>query len=178
MYAELIEPEYAKEWATAVALAGQGAKGLPKAVEVRNRLVKRIFDRQNETVQATVKQVVDTRYEKAMADYQRAYIDAPRTREQKEWALNSAFSILQPMVDMVSSRFGVAATLMMAGPMPSKGGEVDVLSVHSGELRGLVNMIWPEYDRAGYDTAANSLIGFAQAVFRKFEAFMRSLVVC
>ncbi|KAI0037804.1 hypothetical protein FA95DRAFT_1578585 [Auriscalpium vulgare] len=113
MYAELIEPEYAKEWAMAVALAGQGAKRLPKAVE-------------NETA-GDRKQVIDTRYEKAMADYQRTYIDAPRTREQKEWALNSVFSILQPMVDMVSSRFGVAATLMMAVPMPSKGGKVDVL---------------------------------------------------
>ncbi|KAI0038811.1 hypothetical protein FA95DRAFT_1613084 [Auriscalpium vulgare] len=102
-WSDLIDKEYSNEWAKCVALAGEAGTGLPKELEVHNRVVKRVFDQQSASIRESVQQIVDTRHEKAMAKYEKDFIERPDSMEQKEWALNSAFAILQPMVDMVSS---------------------------------------------------------------------------
>ncbi|KAI0056874.1 hypothetical protein BV25DRAFT_1842025 [Artomyces pyxidatus] len=160
-----LKPKFQVQWAKEVAEAGRKGKEMPVELEVRNRVIRGCWKKEEDSTRAAVLAAVESRYQSAVEDYKKTFIDAPLTDEDKEWAVSSAYLFLQPIVNMVAQRFGVVASLLMAGPVPSKGGQIDVLSVHAGRTRGLVPEIWPRYDRAGFREAASSLSGFAHVVY-------------
>ncbi|KAI0060335.1 hypothetical protein BV25DRAFT_1839646 [Artomyces pyxidatus] len=164
-----IKSHFEKEWAKAIAEAGAQGKPMPAEIDVRGRAAREQWKKESAEFQEGVKKAVEERYRVAVEDYERTYVQAPLTEEDRDWALPSAYMFLQPIVDLVARRFGMAVSLLMAGPVPSNNGEIGVLSVHSGKTQGLVQEIWPRYDRAGYKATASSFTGFAEMVFRKDE---------
>ncbi|KAI0055935.1 hypothetical protein BV25DRAFT_1921414 [Artomyces pyxidatus] len=160
-----LKAKFHVQWAKEIAEAGRQGKEMPVELEVRNRVIRGCWKKEEDSTRAAVIAAVESRYQAAVEDYKKTFIDTPLTDEDKEWAVSSAYMFLQPIVNMVAQRFGVVASLLMAGPVPSKGGQIDVLSVHAGRTRGLVPEIWPRYDRAGFKSAASSLSGFAHVVY-------------
>jgi hypothetical protein len=82
-------------------------------------------------------------------------------------ALNNAGYYLQPFVDAVFERFGMNVSLLLCGPIPDRGGRIEMRSVHAGTTNGLVPRIWSDVDRAGFDAAQRSFVQFSHQCFSK-----------
>ncbi|KAI0037744.1 hypothetical protein FA95DRAFT_1613917 [Auriscalpium vulgare] len=100
-----------------------------------------------------------------MEDYKAKFLQVPLTDEDREWTSAYAYMFLQPIVDMVAARFNCAASLFMAGLVPSNGGHVEVHFVHAGKKQGMIDELWPQHYRAAFDVVSQSIGGFAQAAF-------------
>ncbi|KAI0055823.1 hypothetical protein BV25DRAFT_1842717 [Artomyces pyxidatus] len=159
-----IEAKFNQEWAKCVAEAGRKAQPLPCRLDVHNRVIRESWEEESETFKNSVHELVETRFREATEEYERTYIEKPKTEEDRAWAIPNAYMFLQPIANLLADRFGMAVSILMAGPVPESS-EIDMLSVHSGKTSGVAQEIWPDYDRDGYKATASSMIGFAKAAF-------------
>ncbi|KAI0038726.1 hypothetical protein FA95DRAFT_1578033 [Auriscalpium vulgare] len=141
------------------------AEGGRKDIHLRMRAVREMWAEETDVVKAEVKAAVEDAYDAAMEDYKARYLQIPMTDEDREWTSGHVYMFLQPIVDMVATRFNCAASLFIAGPVPSKDGHVEVHSVHAGKKQGAIDELWPQHDRAAYEVVAESMAGFAWAAF-------------
>ncbi|KAJ7773742.1 hypothetical protein DFH07DRAFT_767683 [Mycena maculata] len=112
--------------------------------------------------------------------------DSPtRTAEEMGATLENAAYYVQPFVDAIQARFGMAVSLLMCGPMAKLGGAVGmqrqddgmplffVCSVHAGETRGLAPQIWPLFDKVGFGEVEKNMIAFGKESFSEVECWAR-----
>ncbi|TFY81983.1 hypothetical protein EWM64_g2028 [Hericium alpestre] len=109
-----------------------------------------------------MKALVEEHHCQAMADYKRQ-VEDPVTIEDQAWSLNSAFMFLQPIANIIADRYGQVVSIMMCEKVSDQD-EVNVLSVHSNHTRGVVDEMWPHYNRQGFNQASNSLRNFGRAL--------------
>jgi hypothetical protein len=83
-------------------------------------------------------------------------------------ALNHSAYYLQPFADVAHAQFGMNIAILMCGPIPDRGGRIEVRSVHAGFSNGLVPRIWSDFDRAGFDVAQRSFVAFTRNCFSKW----------
>ncbi|KAI0039081.1 hypothetical protein FA95DRAFT_1612861 [Auriscalpium vulgare] len=139
--------------------------GRSKDVHLRMRAIRESWATETEEVKREMKALVDEAYDTAMEDYRSKFLQMPLTDEEREWTSGHAYMFLQPIVDMVSTRFNCATSLFIAGPVPSKDGHVEVHSVHAGKKQGLIDELWPQHDRAAYEVVSESMASFARVAF-------------
>ncbi|KAJ7864264.1 hypothetical protein B0H14DRAFT_2574477 [Mycena olivaceomarginata] len=90
-------------------------------------------------------------------------------------ALNHSAYYLQPFADTAHAQFGMNIAILMCGPIPDRGGRIEVRSVHAGFSNGLVPRIWSDFDRAGFDVAQRSFVAFTRNCFTEEECRARAL---
>ncbi|KAJ7840329.1 hypothetical protein B0H14DRAFT_3458244 [Mycena olivaceomarginata] len=95
------------------------------------------------------------------------------TPEEFSASLKSAAHYLQPFVDIISERFGMCVSILMAGPIGEHGGRIEMRSVHVGKTRGLVEKDWPLQDPEGFTRVQSSMVDFAHHVFSRAECESR-----
>ncbi|KAJ6469661.1 hypothetical protein C8R47DRAFT_1078031 [Mycena vitilis] len=121
-YDELIKDRVAARWAKV-----KTRPNPPAIVALRNKVTKEIWGEQTEAFQNAL---LATR-ESDHAIVQKAYTmatsgEVPRTAEEYGVALNNSAYYLQPFVDAAAERYGMNVSLLMCGPIPDRGGRIEV----------------------------------------------------
>ncbi|KAI0044335.1 hypothetical protein FA95DRAFT_1574523 [Auriscalpium vulgare] len=99
--------------------------GRGRDVHLRMRAIREVWAAESDEVKAEMAALVESTYNAEMEDYRMKFLDMPETDEDREWSSAHAYVFLQPIVDMVAARFNCAASLFIAGPVPSKDGHVE-----------------------------------------------------
>ncbi|KAJ6593076.1 hypothetical protein B0H19DRAFT_1245892 [Mycena capillaripes] len=170
-YDERIKPRFVARWAVMSRLEEP-----PAAVYLRNLVTRECWDGETEAFKAEVLVACETDHKRARDAYEIALSgEIPATPEEYNVALNNAAYYLQPFVDAAGERFGVNVSLLMCGPVAERRGRIEMWSIHSGKLNGLVPRIWADYDCAGFDATQQSFIDFSHQCFTEAECRARSL---
>ncbi|KAJ7786776.1 hypothetical protein B0H14DRAFT_2630158 [Mycena olivaceomarginata] len=148
----------------------------PALVTVRNAVTREVWLAQTPAFKEEVLAAIKLEHQTALKAYSLAMAaEAPSTAEQYHVALNNAAYYLQPFTDAVHEQYGMNVCVMMCGPVPDRGGRIEVRSIHSGMSTGMVPRIWSDYDRAGFDVAQRSFIEFSHQCFSEADCRARSL---
>ncbi|KAJ6464242.1 hypothetical protein C8R47DRAFT_1079626 [Mycena vitilis] len=173
-YDQRIKPLFTTRWAAASRLPNA-----PKPVTLRNKVTKEAWAAEPEEFKQEVMASREADDKAAREAYAMAVSgEVPTTAEEYNVllrALNNAAYYLQPFADSAHERFGMNVVILMCGPVPERGGRIEVRSIHSGKSNGMVPRIWPEYDRAGFDATQRSFVEFSQHCFTEAECRARSL---
>ncbi|KAJ6557768.1 hypothetical protein B0H19DRAFT_1070382 [Mycena capillaripes] len=170
-YKEHIKSCFATRWATASRLPEP-----PAIVTLRNQVTKEQWDAEPEEFKAEVIAAREAEHKRAMDVYAMAVSgEVPTMPEEYNVALNNAAYYLQPFADSVHEHFGMNVVILLCGPVPERGGRIEVRSVHSGKSNGMVPRIWPDFDRTGFDTMQRSFVEFSHHCFTESECRARSL---
>ncbi|KAJ6489290.1 hypothetical protein C8R47DRAFT_1215640 [Mycena vitilis] len=166
-----IKPLFTTRWAAASRLPNA-----PKPVTLRNKVTKEAWAAEPEELKQEVLAAREADDKAAREAYAIAVSgEVPATAEEYNVALNNAAYYLQPFADSAHERFGMNVVILMCGPVPERGGRIEVRSIHSGKSNGMVPRIWPEYDRAGFDATQRSFVDFSHHCFTEAECRARSL---
>ncbi|KAJ7851697.1 hypothetical protein B0H13DRAFT_1904987 [Mycena leptocephala] len=173
-YDELIKNEVTTRYAALSRLPNP-----PAVITVRNAVTKQVWHAQTEAFRSEVLAAREAEHKAALEAYSVAVSgEVPTTAEEYNInlrALNNAGYYLQPFADAAHERFGMNVVIMMCGPVPERGGRIEVRSIHSGKSNGLAPRIWADFDRAGFDKAQRSFIEFSHNCFTEDECRARSL---
>ncbi|KAJ7838422.1 hypothetical protein B0H13DRAFT_2367447 [Mycena leptocephala] len=148
----------------------------PAVITVRNAVTKQVWHAQTEAFRSEVLAAREAEHQAALEAYSVAVSgEVLTTAEEYNIALNNAGYYLQPFADAAHEQFRMNVVIMMCGPVPERGGRIEVRSIHSGKSNGLAPRIWADFDRAGFDKAQRSFIQFSHSCFTEDECRARSL---
>ncbi|KAJ6449248.1 hypothetical protein C8R47DRAFT_1084781 [Mycena vitilis] len=172
-YAERIKHRFKAKWAAVSRLDKP-----PAIITVQNAAIKDAWNSEPEAFKEEVRLSLENEHKAARQAYEIAASgDEPKTPEEFQIALDNAAYYLQPFVDLIQERFGMNVALLMCGPVPNRGGAIEMHSVHAGLSKGLVPRIWPDFDRAGFESTRRSFREFSEECFSTEECDARSLGV-
>ncbi|KAJ7773604.1 hypothetical protein DFH07DRAFT_952651 [Mycena maculata] len=177
-YDERIKPRVVACWNAVQRAPKPPPPAKPLAlIQVRNTVTREAWNAETEPFKQEVLESIREEHEVAKAAYALAVSgEAPSTAEGYNIAINNAAYYLQPFADGIHERFGMNVAIMMCGPVPDRGGRIEVRSVHSGMSNGLVPRVWSDFDRAGFDNAQRSMVEFTHHCFTEAECRARSLL--
>ncbi|KAK6974085.1 hypothetical protein R3P38DRAFT_3239949 [Favolaschia claudopus] len=148
----------------------------PAPLAVRNQVIRECWMAETAEFRAEVIEAMEKEHAAALAAYKTAVEnDAPATASEYGIALDNAAFYLQPFADAAQERFGMNVSIMLCGPIPDHGGNIEVRSVHAGFSNGLAPRIWSDFDRAGFDAAQRSFVHFTRHCFTEDECRARAL---
>ncbi|KAJ7129688.1 hypothetical protein C8R44DRAFT_872922 [Mycena epipterygia] len=149
---------------------------LENEVKVRVEITKEAWDDESLEFQEEVLMALERDYELAIKAWEASLADSPTcTPEEMAVTLGNAAHFLQPYADVISKRFGMCVSVLLAGPIGKKGGAIGVQSVHAGMTRGVAPVKWPAFDVAGFHEVEKSMIAFAKEHFTEAECRARTL---
>ncbi|TFK81054.1 hypothetical protein K466DRAFT_604816 [Polyporus arcularius HHB13444] len=168
------------EWPKVVAQAGASGTPPPKRLKHQNKVLARIFAAETAEFQDALKRQRDDEHEEEIAAWKASRLDfgdAGSTRSPEEFheALDEASHWLPSFADALSKYLGLNVSVLLSGPIGSKGGRIDVKAAHAGKSNGVVPMIWPDYDSHGYKALLKGLLAFGNASFSEEECRRRAL---
>ncbi|KAJ7829014.1 hypothetical protein B0H14DRAFT_3465977 [Mycena olivaceomarginata] len=152
-------PRFEEKWATQLRLCPPGEKRRAR-ISVQNEAIKEAWLAESEAFKNEVR-------------WWKAKLLA--TPESFQIALDNAGYYLEPFINAIAQHFGMNASLLLCGPTPSRGGAIEMHSVHSGNSKGRVPRIWPDFDRAGFEAVRQSFRQFSEACFTTEDRLARSL---
>ncbi|KAI5831126.1 hypothetical protein K523DRAFT_301143 [Schizophyllum commune Tattone D] len=138
----------------------------PQAVAVRTRVTQECWDREPVPFKVLVQEAHE-KYKEEKRASRGVPIDVPeelRTPQDFQDAIDAASVYLPPTTDAVGGKMGFICTVLCAGPMPSEGGEIGMLSVHYGTTLG-DGLKWYQADRVGFGTVERQYIDFAKLCY-------------
>ncbi|KAJ7289820.1 hypothetical protein C8J57DRAFT_1494238 [Mycena rebaudengoi] len=149
---------------------------MPAALKVRNEVTKEVWEEETEAFQQEVKTNLEREYQASLAAWKNSLADSPtKTPEEMNATLQNAAFYLQPYVDAIQERFGMCASVFLAGPIGARGGMIGVRSVHAGKTTGAVPMKWPDFDVPGFAAAEASMVMFAREHFTDADCRARAI---
>ncbi|KAJ7665858.1 hypothetical protein DFH06DRAFT_1323022 [Mycena polygramma] len=103
----------------------------PSDVAVRNRITRQQWGLEDEAFRQRIQLEIEEDHGKDMAEYEAAVEvanDSADSRTPKEFhkLLTNAAATLDPLADSLSRRYGMAVTILLAGPIPDKGGSIEL----------------------------------------------------
>ncbi|KAJ7847177.1 hypothetical protein B0H13DRAFT_1447067, partial [Mycena leptocephala] len=106
---------------------------LPAPITVQNQVTKEAWDAESEPFKNEILASLENEHKAAIEAYEIAVSgEEPKTPEDFQIALNNAAFYLQPFINVVADHFGMNASLVMCGPVPNRGGAIEIHSVHTG----------------------------------------------
>ncbi|KAJ7765184.1 hypothetical protein B0H16DRAFT_1717735 [Mycena metata] len=170
-YTERVVPRVATRWQ-----ALQHLPNPPKIITVRAMVTKEAWLAETQEFRDEVILALEKEHETALKAYTMAISgETPTTAEEFSVALNNAVYYIQPFADTIHDRFGMNVAVLLCGPIPDRGGRIEVRSVHSGTSNGMVPRIWSDFDRGGFDGAQRSFVNFSHHCFTEEECRVRAL---
>ncbi|KAJ7740185.1 hypothetical protein DFH07DRAFT_965369 [Mycena maculata] len=131
----------------------------PEVLKVRRIVTAECWADEPASQQAEVKLAQEREYVAAVKAWEESLKDSPtRTAEEMAATLENAAYYVQPFVDAIQARFGMAVSLLI---------------VHAGETRGLAPQIWPLFDKVGFGEVEKSMIAFGKECFSEAECRAR-----
>ncbi|KAJ7659669.1 hypothetical protein DFH06DRAFT_1326686 [Mycena polygramma] len=104
----------------------------PSDVAMRNRVTREQWALGDEVFRQCIQLEIEAKHAKDMADYEAAVEgenNSADSRTPKEFhkLLTNAAATLDPLADSLSRRYGMAVMILLASPIPDKGGSIEVL---------------------------------------------------
>ncbi|KAI0039111.1 hypothetical protein FA95DRAFT_1577808 [Auriscalpium vulgare] len=124
--------------------------------KANDHLQDELWAAETDNVKREMQALVDEAYDIAMEEYRSKFLQMPLTDEEREWTSAHAYMFLQPIVDMVLTRFNCAASLFIAGPVSSKNGHIEVNSTVSHMWLWLTRLIAADILRMAQKSANHS----------------------
>ncbi|KAJ7114742.1 hypothetical protein C8R44DRAFT_740117 [Mycena epipterygia] len=154
-------------------LAGEAP---PSSIKVSNMVTVDCWDEETPAFQAEVKVACEVEYQKALKAWEASLADSPnKTPEELDACLHNAAHYLRPFIDAIQERFGMCVSILLCGPIGSRGGSVGVQSIHAGRTKAFVEQDWPECDPQGFSAAEASMISFAKEHFSEADCRARAV---
>ncbi|KAJ6450540.1 hypothetical protein C8R47DRAFT_1230230 [Mycena vitilis] len=152
----------------------------PSDVSVRNRVTREQWALESEAFRERIQLEIEEEHSRDMAEYEAAVeaandIADSRTPKEFQKLLTNAAATLDPLAESLSKRYGMAVTILLAGPIPEKGGSIEVLSSNAGRTRGRMPRSWPQMDPAGFNGVVMSMSRFATLMFSQEQCDARAL---
>ncbi|KAL1740911.1 hypothetical protein HDZ31DRAFT_46521 [Schizophyllum fasciatum] len=150
----------------------------PHPVAVRTKVTQECWAREPESFQVIVRQAHEQYKEDRRISREApapVIPDQPKTPEAYQQAINNAPIYLQPTSDTLASNTGLICAVLLCGPLPSEGGEIGMLSMHTGSTLGPHGLQWPDADRSGFAEVERILIKHAKKCFTKDQCLARAL---
>ncbi|TFY82049.1 hypothetical protein EWM64_g1962 [Hericium alpestre] len=114
---EKVKPKATADWEEAKRnvniVEGEQA---PQWIDYAAKTAYHLFSNESAEVKDAVQAEVDSRYEMAMEEYRRSFVDVPQSDRDKKTAMKSAYPGLQPLADALAERFGCYVSIDMTGP--------------------------------------------------------------
>ncbi|KAJ7604194.1 hypothetical protein DFH06DRAFT_1151375 [Mycena polygramma] len=152
----------------------------PHEVAVRNRITQTQWGLEDDAFRQRIELEVEEEHKAEMAEYDAAVEAADddadsRTPQEFQKLLSTAAATLDPLSEALSRRYGMAVSILLAGPIPNKGGAIKVLSSNAGRTRGRGPKSWPQADPGGFTGVVLSMSRFATLMFSQEECDARAL---
>ncbi|KAF9065248.1 hypothetical protein BDP27DRAFT_1366504 [Rhodocollybia butyracea] len=147
----------------------------PATINIANEVSRKLWAAEPEEVRVEVRRLIEEHHARNMKEYNFAR-DNPGTKTGSDYylALVSLSALLQKLVDACQDYFGMATSILLCGPIPESGGNVEVRSLHSGTIKG-TSTTWPDFDPTGFQQVENLMIKFGLKVFSAQECRDRAL---
>ncbi|KAJ6470100.1 hypothetical protein C8R47DRAFT_1222728 [Mycena vitilis] len=170
-YGERIKPLFEKRWGEVSALPNP-----PAPIKVRNAATAEAWAAEPEPFKKEVLAALKAEHDAAQGAYQALLEgDSPKTAEEFDLALNNCARYLQPFANAIHEHLGMNVSIMMCGPIPDRGGAIEVRSLHAGSSKDMVPRIWPDFDRGGFDEVERSMVEFSRHCYSGAERRERAL---
>ncbi|KAJ6549006.1 hypothetical protein B0H19DRAFT_1265778 [Mycena capillaripes] len=151
---------------------------MPKNIDVISKVTSEMWEGEVPSFKHECELAAEREYQQQLVAWQATQPDAPtRTPEELAATLDNAGFYLQPFVDAIQERFGMCATLLLAGPVGIQQGKMGLVSVHAGATKGIAPMKWPAYDWHGFQEVERLMLGFARECFSDAECALRALAL-
>ncbi|KAJ7306866.1 hypothetical protein DFH08DRAFT_975891 [Mycena albidolilacea] len=145
-------------------------------IDVVAKVTSEVWAEETPAFQRECEVAMEEEYQKVVKAWEMSLADSPtRTAEEIAATLDNAAFYLQPFVDAIQERFGMCASILLAGPIGIRGGRIGVQSVHAGTTRGLAPVNWPAFDWKGFQEAEKSMISFASECYSATECRLRAV---
>ncbi|KAI9068202.1 hypothetical protein FKP32DRAFT_1672416 [Trametes sanguinea] len=170
---DAVDREYERLCAEAV----QAGKNLPKKIAISNPIAVRAYEKKPEAFKKLMEEGAERDYQEKLARHQASSSKNkdPTTPEEYHQELEACQHWLSAFAEHVSRRVGMNVTILLAGPIGEKGGEIGVRCINVGKSKGLVPMVWPDFDQGTYNAVTKSMIKFAHTCFSADECRARAL---
>ncbi|KAF7357239.1 hypothetical protein MSAN_01318900 [Mycena sanguinolenta] len=148
----------------------------PQLIDVVAKVTAERWEQETPEFRRECELSLDREHQQALAAWEASLADSPtETPEETAAALGNAAYYLQPFVDAIKTRFGMCATVLLAGPIGIREGRIGVQSVHAGKTKGLAPVNWPDFDWAGFKKVEDIMITFARECFSDAECKARAV---
>ncbi|KAF7797721.1 hypothetical protein EIP86_008921 [Pleurotus ostreatoroseus] len=166
--------EYEAARATAVSNNLDFTATAPQRVAVRTNVAKTCMDSEDEEFMEQLK--IDwERDMQAEAEEYQTMLRRPATAEEYQASIDAIPTILQEFANAVTEMTGLATTILLGGPIPLKGGRLEVKSLHSGQSKGLVEQQWHKADRVGFKQVCDIFQTFVNSAYTLEDQRSRAL---
>ncbi|KAK7017234.1 hypothetical protein R3P38DRAFT_3201625 [Favolaschia claudopus] len=146
-----------------------------KQIDVVSKVTAEMWNAESPAFRHECEVAAEVDYQQKVKAWKAALPDsATRTPEEMAASLDNAAFYLQPFVDAIQDRFGMCASILLAGPIGRHGGKIGVQSVHAGVTRGLAPANWPTFDWRGFRDVETSMVAFAKEVYTQAECDARA----
>ncbi|KAJ7870631.1 hypothetical protein B0H14DRAFT_3573811 [Mycena olivaceomarginata] len=148
-------------------LSGESEReGERMPIDLVAKVTAEVWAEETPAFQRECEVAMEREYQQTLKAWEASLADSPtRSAEEIAATLENAAFYLQPFVDAIQERFGMCASILLAGPIGIRGGRIGVQSVHAGVTKGLAPVNWPTFDWKGFQEAEKSMIGFARECY-------------
>ncbi|KAF7799680.1 hypothetical protein EIP86_010920 [Pleurotus ostreatoroseus] len=146
----------------------------PKAVAVRTSVAQECLKDEDEQFLVQLKADWE-RDVQAEADEHSTLLRPPQTAEEYQQSINAIPTILQDFANAIAQMTGLVTTILLGGPIPDKGGKLEVKSIHSGLSKGLIEQPWYKADRPGFKQVSDIFQAFVNSAYTLDEQRARAL---
>ncbi|KAF7373976.1 hypothetical protein MSAN_00610300 [Mycena sanguinolenta] len=175
-YDDRVKPYVEERLEALTRRAELSGEDLPRKIDVISKVTAERWEAETAGFKAECQVAMEREYEAALKAWESSLADSPtQTPEERAAALGNIAHYLVPFVEAIEQRFGMCASVMLAGPIGIRGGRIGVQSVHAGKTRGLAPVNWPDFDWAGFQAAEKSMISFAKECFTEAECLARAV---
>ncbi|KAJ7780680.1 hypothetical protein DFH07DRAFT_949908 [Mycena maculata] len=176
-YESRVKEHFPERFMEAKRCAELDGKDEPKAIAVQNILTQEKWEEELSAFREEVEAARKREYKLAVKNWEATLNDiSTQTAEEFDSTLKNATFYLQLFLNAIQERFGMCASLLLAGPIGSRGGVVGIQSVHAGRTWGPVELDWPQFDSAGFAEVEASMIAFAKEHFTEADCRARAVV--
>ncbi|KAJ7074860.1 hypothetical protein B0H15DRAFT_806593 [Mycena belliarum] len=152
----------------------------PKEIATRNRMTRECYAAESDAFRERIEAKVEKIHKEAMAEWDESQDvlegggDA-RTPEEYHELLTTAAATIDPLAAGLAARYGMVCSIFIAGPVPGKGGMIEVMSSNAGTTLGKSPKRWPEFDGPGFSGVVTSMHRFATLAFTQEQCDARCL---
>ncbi|KAH9481956.1 hypothetical protein JR316_0006486 [Psilocybe cubensis] len=168
-----IDDRYEAEVARALA-RGEPMKKSNKAAD-RDRIAREMFAELSKTEQEAWHRKSEEDHAEAIAAYKASWSPS-KSPADRQRAINSLVKVMEPILDIASETTGWKLMLVAGGPEPAKGGDLSVITMHSGETPGDIKMNLGQTERHKFKNYMIPLFGtFLHKCYTPEECRSRAL---
>ncbi|EMD33452.1 hypothetical protein CERSUDRAFT_98555 [Gelatoporia subvermispora B] len=142
----------------------------PAQLKIRNEVAAEQWAQESQEFRDELLQLLQEEHDREVEEAKR--LEVTNEYADISQAMKEASIFLHAIAKGLEWRYGLAVSILMAGPMPEKGGSLEH-SVHAGATSDAAALKWPNWDKEGYGQVESAMLKFADRVFPLSERALR-----